>query len=279
MSVSSLFGLIASLSVFVLAIFFHTENWRIFMDMPSIVIVLGGALATSFLTFRGRYVFKALWTGILTFRGQKITSASLASDVKQFVVWARILNKSGLEGLQSETKGDIFLQRAIYLAKQEYSEADFREMMQDFIDSDFERQVVSANILSRFGTISPAFGMVGTLIGMVLMLGAMGSNPQGVGAGMSVALTATLYGLLLAKMVFEPMAGKIREILSIERFRRSLILEGFALLLARKDPYYIMDRLNCKLDPKHIYDFEAERKEASGSKNGKAEKGAEKDAD
>jgi len=197
---------------------------------------------------------------------QNISPQSLCDDVRQFVQWSRIYTQSGLEGLQAVTKGDIFLERCIYLAKQEYSEGDFRKMVVDFIENDYWRKLVSANILQRLGQISPAFGMVGTLIGLIIMLQSMGGNPDGIGKGLAVALITTLYGVIMAKMFFEPYSAKIKEMLGVERFRRSLLLEGFALLIEKRDPYYIMDRLNCKLDPKFIYDFEAER-EAERAKN------------
>ena len=68
-----------------------------------------------------------------------------------------------------------------------------------------------------------------------------------------------------AKIFFEPFAFKVKEYLSIQRFQRFLILEGFAMLIAKKDPYYIMDNLNCKLDPKLAYDFTKEGKESSAT--------------
>ena len=228
------------------------------------------------MSFRGRYVFKAVVAALMTMKRQLISPQTLCNDVRQFVTWSRIYSKAGLEGLEAETRGDVFLERCIYLAKQDYPEADFRKMAFDFIENDYYRQLVSANILSRLGQIAPAFGMVGTLIGLIIMLQSMGSDPSGIGKGLAVALITTLYGVILAKLFFEPYAGKVKEILGIERFRRSLLLEGFALLIAKRDPYFIMDRLNCKLDPKFIYDFEAERdaeraKQQQSDKQGKVE--------
>lgn len=280
MQISSIFGLIFSLVVFLGSIRMATEQWQIFIDLPSVLIVAGGVFATSFMSFRGRYVFRSIWAGLKTIKKQRITPQSLCDDVKQFVAWARIFNRAGVEGLHAVTEGDPFLERCVYLAKQEYAEADFRLMIEDFIEQDYYRNLVTANILNRMGAIAPAFGMVGTLIGLIIMLGSMGKNPGGIGTGMAVALITTLYGVIMAKMFFEPFAGKIKEILGIERFRRMLLLDGFSMLLARKDPYYIMDRLNCKLDPRYIYDFEKERSQEKGDTGkGKSDAGKKDQAE
>lgn len=266
MAWASIVGLIISLSIFAASIKMSTDNWRIFINYPSILMVLGGAFAASFVSFRGRYVTKALFMGLKTLQKQKINPQSLKDDIKRFMDWARKFNKSGVEGLEEVKDPDVFVSRCIYLAKQEYPVEEYRNMLEDFIDHDYDRQMVSANILSKIGSIAPAFGMVGTLVGLIIMLQSMGNDPSGIGRGLAVALITTLYGVMFAKMLFEPFAGKIKEVLSIQKFRRILLLEGFVLLLSRKDPYFIMDRLNCKLDPGLLYDDRIDLPKTSGER-------------
>jgi len=96
---------------------------------------------------------------------------------------------------------------------------------------------------------SPAFGMIGTLIGLIIMLGKMGEDPSALGPGLAVALLTTLYGVLFARLVFMPAAAKILQREQILRFRNYLVAEGLSLLADRKSPRFIQDKMNSFLDP------------------------------
>jgi chemotaxis protein MotA len=91
--------------------------------------------------------------------------------------------------------------------------------------------------------------MIGTLIGLIVMLGNM-DDPSQMGPGLSVALMTTLYGVLAARFIFQPCSTKVRQLLGIQRFREYLLLEGFMLILNKRSAFYIQDRLNAYLDRK-----------------------------
>ena len=76
----------------------------------------------------------------------------------------------------------------------------------DLVESDHERNSIQVEILDTMATFAPAFGMIGTLVGLVIMLGNMGGDPSSIGAGMAVALITTLYGVLLANLILKPAA-------------------------------------------------------------------------
>ena len=99
------------------------------------------------------------------------------------------------------------------------------------------------------GAAAPAFGMIGTLVGLIIMLDGMGGDPSQLGAGLAVALLTTLYGVLFARLIFMPAASKIMQREQIVRFRNFLVAEGLALLADRKSPRYIQDKMNSYLDP------------------------------
>jgi chemotaxis protein MotA len=107
------------------------------------------------------------------------------------------------------------------------------------------------------GTFSPAFGMVGTLIGLIIMLDNMQGDPTMLGKGLALALITTLYGVLLAQLLFKPAAAKIQQKLEIDRFRNILLTEGFVMLAEKKDTMTIIDRLNSYLSPVARYKLPA----------------------
>jgi chemotaxis protein MotA len=99
------------------------------------------------------------------------------------------------------------------------------------------------------GGIGPAFGMVGTLVGMVMMMANLGGDPTAMGGSLAIALLATLYGVLSARLIWFPAAEKIKQREEIVRFRNYLVAEGLALLAERKSPRFIQDKMNSYLDP------------------------------
>ena len=103
--------------------------------------------------------------------------------------------------------------------------------------------------------------MIGTLIGLIVMLDTMGSDPSAVGAGHAVALNITLYGVLLARLIFVPAAYKLQQRQEILRFRHDLVVEGMALLAEKRSPRFIQDRMNSFLDPTNRFNIDQQMKD------------------
>eukprot|EP00831_Metopus_contortus_P061991 TRINITY_DN5393_c0_g2_i1.p2 TRINITY_DN5393_c0_g2~~TRINITY_DN5393_c0_g2_i1.p2 ORF type:complete len:173 (-),score=13.00 TRINITY_DN5393_c0_g2_i1:56-574(-) len=104
-------------------------------------------------------------------------------------------------------------------------------------------------LMRDMGSNAPAFGMAGTLIGLILLLSQL-SDPSSIGPGMSLALITTLYGVLFARLYCMPIANKLYNLAEINLKRRSLYLEGIILIMQKKSTFYIEDKLNSfqKLD-------------------------------
>ena len=103
--------------------------------------------------------------------------------------------------------------------------------------------------------------MIGTLIGLIVMLDTMGSDPSAVGAGLAVALNTTLYGVLLARLIFVPAAYKLQQRQEILRFRHDLVVEGIALLAEKRSLRFIQDRMNSFLDPTNRFNIDQQMKD------------------
>jgi len=122
-------------------------------------------------------------------------------------------------------------------------------MMLTAAESVYDYEARPADILAAMTSHAPAFGMVGTLIGMVAMLGNLTSNISDIGASLAVAFLSTLYGVLSARMIYMPAAARLRQEVERQRFRYQFLAEGMAMLAGRKAPSYIQDRLNGFLRP------------------------------
>ncbi|MBM3566644.1 MAG: flagellar motor protein MotA [Alphaproteobacteria bacterium] len=263
MSLPTIFGFLASLVLFAWAIASSTDHYSIFWDIPSIIIVLGGTMAAAFISYEARYVFLALKLIGRIIVSPRIGRTLLQAEVGRIIKWAYVTQKSGLPGLEAEAakavKSDRLLRFGIDLVVSGYTGQEVREIMTNMVETTFGRNTVQVAILKALGGASPAFGMVGTLVGLVVMLDNM-QDPSALGPALAIALLTTLYGILLARWVFVPAASKILQREEIIRFRNYLVVEGLALLADRKSPRYIQDKMNSYLDPSIHFNIDKMKK-------------------
>ena len=253
MSIPTLIGFLAALGLFALVVTELTSNWGSFFHLSGFLLVFGGTMAAAFMGYEFRYVMRALAAiGSIFIKG-KADRKMLAVETGKIIRWGYLVKKSGLVALEKEIKGaksqDHFLNYGIELVISGYSGEEVRAMLATAANGAFQRNTVPAEILKSMAGNGPAFGMVGTLIGLVVMLQSLESNPEGIGEGFAVAILATLYGVLVARMVCMPAASKLTQKEAILRFRNFLVTEGFAMLAEQKSPRYIQDKMNSYLDP------------------------------
>ncbi|MBF0432375.1 MAG: MotA/TolQ/ExbB proton channel family protein [Fibrobacteria bacterium] len=253
-SLSTLFGAIAGIGIVSWGVLSATKDWQIFISIPSASIVFGGTLTSAFIGYRWRYIQNSLFSILRVFVRQKITPRTLAEDVGLIIGWSKRVQKEGsvaFEKIGKESKSD-YLDFVTALITTGYSQEEIRFFAETNIEENYFRHLNESNILSTMASASPAFGMVGTLIGLIVMLSKM-DDPSQMGPGLSIALMTTLYGVLIARFIFQPCSTKVKQLLGIQRFREYLLLEGIMLILEKRSPFYIQDRLNSYLDRKRQY--------------------------
>lgn len=158
------------------------------------------------------------------------------------------------------TKGDKFMRFGVEMVISGYTGDEVRDILTNLIETSFGRNTVQVNILKFMASSAPAFGMIGTLIGLVIMLDKMGEDPTALGPGLAIAMITTLYGVLFARLLFIPAANKIMQREQIVRFRNYLVAEGLILMADRKSPRYIQDKMNSYLDPAIHFNIDKARK-------------------
>lgn len=260
MSFATIIGIIGGIALFVGAILLSTDNFLMFLDLPSFIMVIGGTFAATFVSYEPRYVFLSLkLIGRLVF-APKVARNILTAEVGRIIKWGYTVQKNGIPALEQEAKkasrADKFLGFGVEMVISGYTGQEVREILTNTIETTFVRNTVQASILRAIAATCPAFGMIGTLIGLIIMLDGMGGDPKTLGAGLAVALLTTLYGVLFSRMIFLPAANKIQQREEIVRFRNYLVAEGLSLLADRKSPRYIQDRMNSFLDPTIHYNLD-----------------------
>ncbi len=253
MSLPTILGIVGAFGLFLGSILLSANNFLIFLHFPSFVMVVGGTIAATFISYEPRYVILALKLIWRIAFAPKISRNVLKSEVGRIIKWAYTVQKNGFPALEGEsrkaTKGDKFLRFGVEMVVSGYKGEEVREILMNTVETTFSRNTIQANILKAMGATSPAFGMIGTLVGLIIMLDSMGEDPTQLGKGLSVALLTTLYGVLFARLIYMPAASKILQREHIIRFRNLLVAEGLSLLAERRSPRYIQDKMNSYLDP------------------------------
>ncbi len=264
MSIGTILGLLSALGLLVGSIVISTSNYMLFLDAASFAMVVGGTLGATFISYEPRYVLLSLKLVMKIMNSPAITRDMLRAEVGRLIRWAYAVQKNGPVALESESKkavrGDLMLKFGVDCVISGYTGEEVREIMGNFVESTYGRNMAPVNIMKDMAASAPAFGMVGTLVGLIIMLDNMGGDPSELGKGLAVAMLTTLYGVIFSRMLFMPAASKMAQRESILRFRNYIVVEGLVMLAEKKSPRYIQDRLNGFLDPSIHFNIDKMKK-------------------
>lgn len=249
MSLNMLLAFLGGFGVVLGSIIAATDNPSMFIDIPSLIVVCGGTFVTLFISYELKTSKEALRLIGQSFKKHNDSEMSLKDEVGRIVRWGYIIQKNGLQGLENEVteqlrKENPFLAYGVDLVVTGYTGNEIKQILTYMIDSEVERNGKPTDALKKMGGDAPAFGMMGTLIGLVIMLGNMSGDPASIGPAMAVALITTFYGIILARLVMIPIATKIAARNNVSQFKQNLEMEGLVLLAERKSPRYIQDKIN-----------------------------------
>lgn len=264
MSLSSLLGVFFGLVLITSAIAAATGNPMIYLDLPALLIVLGGSIAAAFMGYAYGDVITAFKAIGWMVRKPKSTREGLNTEIMRLIKWSYLVQQKGVMALESEIKtvatNDPVVKYCMELVVTNHPPAELRNMMETAVESGFEHKTAPVAVLRNMGASAPSFGMIGTLVGLVAILNQLGSGAKDmtsvVGTGMSLALVATLYGVFFARMVFIPAANKLMQKEETERFRNFMVVEGLMMLAEKRTPRYMQDRLNSFLEPENHFDID-----------------------
>jgi len=247
MDISTGIGLLAGAAV-VTTLIMLGGDFRMFYDLHAIIVIFGGSTSATLIRFPLTAIIHGLPLGIkYAFTMRSITTRELVDELAGL---AEIVRKQGPIGLESVQIDDTFLAKGARYVADGY-DADFiRDNLERDRDNFLTHLDEGQKIYRAYGDCAPAFGMVGTLIGMVQMFANM-TDPSKLGPFMAVALLATLYGALVANLICLPIADKLHVKLVEEEINRTLIIDGILMLRDSKSPTLVREMLLAYLPEKH----------------------------
>lgn len=252
MDISTLAGIISGLFFIILSILLDDnwglkfENLQLFINIPSILIVFGGTLATMFIRFTIKDTFSIF--GIMK-HTLFHTPGNPAEVIKEFVQLAQIARKDGLLALERVTVEDPFMSKGINYCVDGAETEQIRGIMLQELKSMKSRHESARKLLKSLEISAPAFGMVGTLIGLVNMLANM-DDPKSIGPAMAVAILTTLYGAVIANLFAIPMNEKLEAHSNNEFDLKLLMVEGIVGINRGENPRMLEEALYSFLSPK-----------------------------
>jgi chemotaxis protein MotA len=240
-------GLIVG-SIVVVALILMGGDISTFIDYHAAIVIFGGATAATLIRFPLSSMLHGLPLGLkYAFTLRRLTARDLVDEIARL---ADVARKAGPLGLEKEEIEDAFLAKGVRYVADGYDAAFIRDAMERERETFFMHLDEGQKIYRAIGDCAPAFGMVGTLIGMVQMFSNM-SDPSKLGPFMAVALLATLYGALVANLVCLPLADKLHVKLIDEETNRTLIIDGILMIRDSKSPALVREMLLAYLPEKH----------------------------
>lgn len=218
------------------------ETAAYYWDPGSIVIVLGGTLAATILSYRtGQF-----WTGLRSLGTLFRDEPPLEPDVQQLVQVVRLSGQHKVKDAEEAIAriDNPFLRLGLQLALDHTPVEEIQHMMSFRIDKLIERETADSRVFRTMAEFAPAFGMFGTLVGLVGMLSELGSGDLlSIGQNMAVALVTTVYGVILSNLVFKPIANKLEQRMLLRVAMLNVLLDGILLMRLGRNAGTIEDAL------------------------------------
>ncbi len=239
MDFASFLGIFSGITLIISAIFMGGDIHN-FINIPGLMIVIGGTVATTLLTFQFRDVLAAFKAAYFVFTKEK---EDPNSAVQTMIKLCQISRRQGILELSKVKTTSGFLKKACGLIADGSSDEVIRASLRTEIESLKLRHFIVQDVFRKMGTYAPAFGMLGTLIGLVQMLSKL-QDPSNIGPAMATALLTTFYGSLLSTLFFLPIAGKLKARTLLEVINLEIMMEGAISIMDSNNPLIVYEKLS-----------------------------------
>jgi chemotaxis protein MotA len=250
MDIATIIGLLAGFGLIAISIIIGggMSGFASFVDAPSVMITVGGSVAAMLISFPMKTVLSTMGVIKKCFLWKLPESMAV---IRQFKELATIVRKDGMLALEQELSkiDDDFMKRGLESVISGANEETLRQVLETELSAIEARHAKGKQVIDSTGAAAPAFGMIGTLIGLVQMLQSL-EDPSKIGGGMAVALLTTLYGAVIANVACIPLGGKLEARSKEEIQIRELMITGMVGLASGLAPRALEEYLAAYLSPK-----------------------------
>ncbi|MFA5658056.1 MAG: motility protein A [Oscillospiraceae bacterium] len=249
MNIVSILGYIVGLGLIIYGIIENGDPLSNFWSASSVMIVIGGTVGAVMIGYPWKIIKNMPKMIFMMLKPKKYKPEKY---IEQMVEYAKIARTKSLLALEdsANTCPDPFMKSSLMLIVDANDSERVKAMLDDAINFMCDRHEENWSIWEKASSLAPAFGMIGTLIGLINMLANLQENPDGLGAGMSVALITTFYGCILANVFLTPVANRLKAIHSEEVLCMEIVKEGSLAIISGANPRYIQEKLEFMLPKK-----------------------------
>lgn len=243
MNSSTAVGIFISILLITASIYLSAEDPGVFLNLPGLLIVVGGTVAATFISYPMKELRKVYRSFRIIWQHHEL---SVDREIEEIVRASMLLGRGRLKAIEKELVkiNNPFLRTGIQLVIDRTPPEDIDSLLKWRIFKLRRQEGAEAQVFRSMASFAPAFGMVGTLLGLVNMLYAMGdSNFTVVGRNLGIALTTTLYGIVLANLLLRPVAIKLERRTEQRAMLMHMVLEGIAMLGQHRTPSFIRETL------------------------------------
>jgi chemotaxis protein MotA len=254
MDLGTIIGFVLAIAT-CLVLMLHGGDLSMFVSSHAAIVIVGGVVAGTMIRFPLKTTLNGLIIGgKMAFVHKRMEPRELIEVITEL---ADVIRKKGPIALESVEIEDEFLAKGVRMIADGYDATFIRESLERERDLHATRLEEGVKVYKAIGDCAPAFGMVGTIIGMVEMFAHM-SDPSRLGPAMATALLATLYGAVLANFITLPIGDKLEMKLHHDEVTETLIIDGVLQMRENKSPALIREMLLAYLPHKHRHELEAE---------------------
>lgn len=269
MDIATIIGIISGIGLIVVSITMNS-GLELFVNTPSIMIVVGGTVASILIAYPLHEVLMVLSLLRRIFFHKRSDARGLIKQLVETSMQARTGGVLSIENQLTAIKNE-YLRKGLQLVVDGMSEGGILNMLKIEEVSTRKRHQTGWEIFAEMGKYAPAFGMVGTLIGLIQMLANL-EDPSTIGPRMAVAMITTFYGSIMANLIFIPMSVKLKRRSQEETILMSLIMEGIRSIRSGENPKLMEDKLNKFLSSEEQKKIEKSLKSGKGGKKSAAKK-------
>ncbi|NHC63156.1 motility protein A [Paenalcaligenes suwonensis] len=244
MNPSTLIGIVASVLLLAVVLFFSAEDASLFLDWPSLGIVLIGTLAATFISYPLSEVVRIFGLIGTVLRNEKLYTQH---DIDELVNISRLWIAGDIRAVENalDNVSNPFLKTGVQLVIDMTPEEEIIELLQWRISRMRAREHAEAQLFRVMASYAPAFGMVGTLIGLVNLMFLLGDGDMtAIGQQMALALMTTFYGVLFANLLFKPVAVKLERRTEQRVVLMNMVLQGISLMSQKRGPAVMRETLS-----------------------------------
>lgn len=244
MNPSTLIGIVASILLLGVVLFFSADDPTLFIDLPGLGIVLIGTLAATFISYPLREVVRIFGLLGTVMRNERLYTQD---DIEELVAISKLWMSGNIRQVEQalEKVHNPFLKTGVQLIIDHTPEEDVVKLMHWRIARLRAKEHAEAQLFRTMAAFAPAFGMIGTLIGLVNLMFMIGDGDMAsIGQQMSLALMTTFYGILLANLIFKPVAVKLERRTEQRVALMNMVMQGISMMSQKRRPAFMRETLN-----------------------------------